>query len=268
MDKLLEASRESAWSQFGRAVDELEETLSAFERSRYPGQARTDYSNFSLRRDNIATALKQIVDIRRRVHARHSDSLREDVEDILYLGRRAALNLGYFKSEFTQALAILEVETIELLYEAPKIVTPQLVVSVSDALLAAVAKSPTMLYEISPRQFEEIVAELFRKEGFEVELTQATRDGGVDIIAISRRMNISQKMIVECKRYAPENKVGIAVVQRLLGVKNQVSANKAIVVTTSSFTKEAQRVAHARFWDLDLKAYSDVLGWLQEASRQ
>jgi len=116
--------------------------------------------------------------------------------------------------------------------------------------------------------FEEIVAELFRKEGFEVELTQATRDGGVDIIAISRRMNIWQKMIVECKRYAPQNKVGIAVVQRLLGVKDQLRANKAVVVTTSSFTKDAQRIAHARFWDLDLKSYGDVIDWLQAPSPQ
>jgi len=153
MDPLLEASQERAWSQLARTVDELEETLSAFERSRYPGRARTDYSNFSLRRDNIATALKQITDIRRRVHARHIESLREDVEDVLYLGRRAALNLGYFKSELTQALAILEVETTELLYEAPEIVTPQLIVTVSDALLAAVTKSPKLLYEISSRQF-------------------------------------------------------------------------------------------------------------------
>jgi restriction system protein len=112
---------------------------------------------------------------------------------------------------------------------------------------------------------EEIVAELFRKEGFEVELTQATRDKGIDIIAVSRRMNIPHKMIVECKRYAPENRVGIAVVQRLLGVKTEINANKAVVVTTSSFSKDAETVARERFWDLDLKAYTDVVAWLRDA---
>jgi restriction system protein len=72
-------------------------------------------------------------------------------------------------------------------------------------------------------------------------------------------------MIVECKRFAPENRVGIAIVQRLLGAKTQVNANKAVVVTTSSFSQDAQLVARERFWDLDLKAYDDVVGWLRRS---
>ncbi|HET9867986.1 MAG TPA: restriction endonuclease, partial [Nitrospira sp.] len=79
-------------------------------------------------------------------------------------------------------------------------------------------------------------------------------------------MNIRQKMIVECKRYKPENRVGIAVVDRVLGVKTRMNANMAVVVTTSSYTREAIAVARERFWELDLKAYTDVVGWLQAAT--
>lgn len=266
MDSLLKASQERAWFQLERVAAELEEELLVFTQSQFPDGWRTDYAKFSLQRDSLAVARKQIVDLRRRVNARLSESLHDDFADMMYLCRRAGLDVEYFTAELSQALAIVVVSNAELLYEAPKLVTPQLVVPISDALIVTLAKAPKLLYEISSRQFEELVGELFRKEGFDVELTRATRDGGVDIIAVSRRMNIWQKLIVECKRYAPQNRVGIAIVQRLLGVKDQLSANKAIVVTTSTFTREAQHVAQARFWDLDLKAYDDVVDWLKTAS--
>jgi restriction endonuclease Mrr len=267
MDTLLAASRERAWSQVEQTLDELERAVSMRQQTPVRGRPSSDPFAVSLRRDNLAMALKQLSDLRRRVHAHHLEALREDIDDIIYLGRRAALNTAYFNNEFDQALAVLEVADAELLYETSKdLIAPLLVASVSDALLVALAKTPRLLYEVSSRKFEEIVAELFHKEGFEVELTQATRDKGVDIIAVSRRMNIWQKVIVECKRYAPENRVGIAVVQRLLGVKTELNANKAVVVTTSSFSKDAATTARERFWDLDLKAYNDVVAWLRHAA--
>jgi len=45
--------------------------------------------------------------------------------------------------------------------------------------------------------------------------------------------------LIECKRYSEENKVGINVVQRLLGVVAGESATARIVATTSTFTRPA-----------------------------
>ena len=39
------------------------------------------------------------------------------------------------------------------------------------------------LYDIDPRKFEELVASILEDLRFSIELTQATRDGGWDIIA-------------------------------------------------------------------------------------
>jgi DNA-binding transcriptional regulator/RsmH inhibitor MraZ len=44
-------------------------------------------------------------------------------------------------------------------------------------------KHPEKLYDISPRDFEKLVAEILRDMGFDVVLTKVTRDGGVDIYA-------------------------------------------------------------------------------------
>jgi HJR/Mrr/RecB family endonuclease len=125
-----------------------------------------------------------------------------------------------------------------------------------------IAKSPRLIHQISPRQFEEIVAELFAMNGYKVELTKMTRDGGRDIVAIYETMGISTKYLIECKRYAMSNKVSLGLVQRLFGVMVAEQANKAILATTSTFTKDARFFANTHMWDLDLKDYNDILMWI------
>lgn len=44
--------------------------------------------------------------------------------------------------------------------------------------------SQELMREISPREFEEVVSEIFRSKGFEVDLTKRTANGGKDIIAV------------------------------------------------------------------------------------
>jgi restriction system protein len=122
------------------------------------------------------------------------------------------------------------------------------------------------LYSLHPRKFEEVIAEIFLRNGFHVELTKATRDGGKDIIAVDNKMGISTKYIIECKRYSKKNKISIALVQRLLGVKIATSANKAILATTSTFTKDAMLFTSNCVWDLELKDYADIVGWLKSVA--
>jgi len=131
-------------------------------------------------------------------------------------------------------------------------------------LIAHYAKNPAELYSLPPRKFEELVAAIFRNNHFEVELTPATRDGGVDIIAVERSALTGKSVhLIECKRYAPENKVGIGIVQRLAGVVNQSAATKGIIVTTSTFTRDAQAAAQKSEYILTLNDYDVLVLWLK-----
>ncbi|WP_136799969.1 restriction endonuclease [Desulfosediminicola ganghwensis] len=135
-------------------------------------------------------------------------------------------------------------------------------------LIRFLSQNPQHIHSLTPREFEEIIAEIFRAKGFEVTLTAKTRDGGKDIIAIHRNdLGIDTKYFIECKRYAPENKVGVEIVRALHGVKNTVGApNKVILATTSSFTSGAvdfvQNQAPST-WDISLKDYNDILQWMR-----
>lgn len=127
---------------------------------------------------------------------------------------------------------LYQVPTIELI-ELPKIIT-----AFNNELISLLARKPSYLHALSPRAFEELIAEIFSRQGFEVHLTKQTRDGGKDIIALYNTLGIQTKYIIECKRYR-EKPVGIELVQRLAGVRHALSANKAILATTSRFTSPA-----------------------------
>jgi len=115
--------------------------------------------------------------------------------------------------EIRASLALLELPSPIVIFVQPKnIIIPTLVVSVQHALIEIIQRDPQRLFSISPRAFEEIIAELFASRGYEVELTQQTRDGGRDIIAVGSSMGIRNRYLIECKRYAPGHNVSIAAV--------------------------------------------------------
>ena len=99
------------------------------------------------------------------------------------------------------------------------------------------------MYELRPDEFEDLVAEVFHRKGFNVTVTPRTRDGGKDIIASYNMNGIPCMLIIECKRYAAENKVGVRIVRELHGTQQAEHYGKAVIVTSSSFSKDAQRFA-------------------------
>lgn len=124
------------------------------------------------------------------------------------------------------------------------------------------SKDPDSLFSLTPREFEGLIAEIFRGFGFDVELTKQTRDGGRDVIAVSHRV-VSVKYLLECKRYARDKTVGIACVQRLHGVTLSEGATKGVLVTTSRFTQPARQHISKHCWLLDGKDFEGLVEWLE-----
>lgn len=108
---------------------------------------------------------------------------------------------------------------------------------------------------MSPRDFEFFVADIFEKLGFSVKITQATRDGGRDIIA-TKAKPIPYTLIIECKHWRETHKVDVSVVRSIYGVQMATQANQSVVVTSSKFTRDARKFAEERetlmtLWDID-----------------
>ena len=124
-------------------------------------------------------------------------------------------------------------------------------------------QTPQQLLELDSRQFEELVAEIWHRFGYEVELTARTRDGGRDIVAV-RKCEASLRFLIECKRYRPTHKVGIEVVRSLYGVKIHDQATKAILATTSYFTSPAKEFFRQHQWELEPRDYDGIVDWVKK----
>jgi hypothetical protein len=120
--------------------------------------------------------------------------------------------------------------------------------------------NPSNLQKLSSRQFEELVASLFKNHGFDVELTARTRDGGYDIVLVDHSSLKSGPILVECKHFAPERPVGVGIVRALYGVKVLNSASKAILATSSYVSKDAKReFSRVIPWELELMESNKIL---------
>jgi hypothetical protein len=139
-------------------------------------------------------------------------------------------------------------------------------------LIHFLAAQPEEMFHMSPRRFEEVIAEVLKQMGYEVELTKQTRDDGIDIIAIGRSsaLSLHEKYLVQCKRNARSHKVNISVVNELLGVGERNPSTGLILATTSTFTAPARAAAQNERvkWRLHLRDYNDIWAWLQDYSRR
>lgn len=134
---------------------------------------------------------------------------------------------------------------------------------VNEKLINYFSKHPNELKTIDRRLFEEFVAELFWGFGYQVELTQKTRDGGRDIIAIKNAETID-KYLIECKRPDIGNLIGIKPVRELFGVKQDEKATKAILATTSYFSKDAHQFFERNKWELEPKDFDGIMKWIKQ----
>jgi len=110
--------------------------------------------------------------------------------------------------------------------------------------------------------FENLIRELFEKEfsknGGEVKITQASRDGGVDAIAFDPDPIRGGKNVIQAKRYTKV--VGVSAVRDLYGTVHNEGANKGILVTTSTYGPDAYEFAKGK--PLTLLSGSELLSLL------
>lgn len=97
---------------------------------------------------------------------------------------------------------------------------------------------------LSPGGFEVAVAGLLRRLGYRrVRVVGGNGDLAADIVCAGPA---GERVVVQCKRYAPGHHVGSSAVQAFIGMAFvHHRAARAIFVTTSSFTPAARQLARA-----------------------
>lgn len=101
------------------------------------------------------------------------------------------------------------------------------------------------LRTLSWREFEQLVGEAYRRQGYVVEETGGTADGGVDLVL----RKAGETTLVQCKQWNTW-KVGVTIVRELYGVMAAENAAHGVVVTCGRFTREAQAFAEGKALEL------------------
>ena len=96
------------------------------------------------------------------------------------------------------------------------------------------------------QEFENFIAELFSRLGYETEVTKASGDQGIDVIASKNGVKIG----IQTKCYS--GTIGNRAIQEAVAGKNYYRLDKAMVITNNHFTESAQQLARANsivLWD-------------------
>ncbi len=161
-------------------------------------------------------------------------------------------------------------ELVETLVDSTVLTKPGAIVqftAINRELIEYLSRHPELMREMNQRTFEELVAEIFRNQGFDVTLTPRTRDGGRDVQAAMHNSLGRFLYYVECKRYAETNHVGVGVVRELYGVVMQENVTHGVIATTSTFTTDAIRFAEPIKYRLSLRDFEALTVWLSEYLR-
>lgn len=113
------------------------------------------------------------------------------------------------------------------------------------------------------KEFEELVAEAYRRKGYSVtENYGAGADGGIDI----RLEKDGHVHLVQCKQWRTQ-KVGVSTVREMFGIMTAENAASVTVITSGLFTQEAKNFATGKPVDLVDGAQLEVLIGQVQTSR-
>ncbi len=152
--------------------------------------------------------------------------------------------------------------------EFKRIFTPEqfrsgFLTNIDTRLIAHLDSHPEDLYSLTPWQFQELIAELLKKFGYQkVRLGKRGKDGGVDIYAERESETGFDLSIVQCKRHKADHKVGEPIIKQLFTDVQTRNATRGLIVTTSTFTRDALKFIESLKYRLTPVDIAKVKEWL------
>jgi restriction system protein len=107
------------------------------------------------------------------------------------------------------------------------------------------AKSIDHIRALGWREFEMLVGEAYRRQGYKVEETQTGPDGGIDL----RLRKDGELTLVQCKHWRTQ-RVGVKPVRELYGVMVDAGAHAGIFVASGTYTPDAHAFAEGKRLEL------------------
>ena len=127
------------------------------------------------------------------------------------------------------------------------------------------SNKPERFQSLDGREFEILVYEAFRNQGFSVELGPRSGDGGIDTTMLQRDPIGDVMTAVQIKRFRHDRKIGLQAIQALHGAKVAEGLHESIFITSSNYLPSARNFAARKNVSMQLYTSSDVAEWCQQA---
>lgn len=113
------------------------------------------------------------------------------------------------------------------------------------------------------RNFERLTTEFFRRQGYEVDLGKGTKDGGIDVRVWTDKDSKSGPplMLIQCKRY--KDVVGIETVKAFWSDVHFAGAEKGLIATTSSVSRDSKKLCRVRKWPMTFAEAAEIQKWVR-----
>ena len=110
------------------------------------------------------------------------------------------------------------------------------------------------LHKLTGSQFEELIASLFKRDGYAVRRCGGSGDEGIDLV-----LELSgTKDVVQCKRWKAD--IGSPVVREFYGSMMHANARHGFIITTASYSQSARAFA---LGEADFAYFRpDLLHWI------
>lgn len=165
------------------------------------------------------------------------------------------------KEIFKTIKSISELKTSIIIPE-PQI---QIYNPIDSSIYQRLLNHPELLKTLDWRKFEYLLGDILETFGYSIEITKATRDGGIDIIGITKDHLGEQRHLIQAKRYNA-SRISLENIHSLLFLKEYYKATKGCLATTTFFSKEQWHLANIYRYQLELKDFDGVMAWIKQAA--
>lgn len=118
------------------------------------------------------------------------------------------------------------------------------------------------LQQMDNYDFEHLIADLWVERGWDTEVSNKSADRGVDVKATREDDGFETTAVIQAKRFQAGNTVGSPLIQQYASLRRQEDADLSVVVTTSSFSNQAESLAD----DLNVKLVDgdDLVSFIED----
>lgn len=141
---------------------------------------------------------------------------------------------------------------------------------ISQSIIDAIAENPEVLEDLTKNDFEALMAELFARQGFGIDLYRGSKDNGIDFLKIDADNGDPIIACVQCKhpdKAKPGKKrrtLAVATVREIYGVAKAHDMDRCVAITSSTYSPEAKKFADLKPDEIMVANAEDVIAWVRK----